>query len=87
MRKRLYNQSEKGKERLEQEARIIGSVAHPNIVQCIDWFGTTVPAFIVIARRTAVSCDPDISLAQPDSYTSGRESGKVLYIELSQHLV
>ena len=30
------------------------------------------------------------SLAQPDSYTSGgggRESGKVLYIELSQRLV
>jgi hypothetical protein len=28
-----------------------------------------------------------LSLAQPDSYTSGRESGKVLYIELSQRLV
>ena len=27
------------------------------------------------------------SLAQPDSYTGGREPGKVPYIELSQRLV
>ena len=40
----------------------------------------------IIKRDTVLSA----SLAQPDSYTSGgggRESGKVLYIELSQRLV
>ena len=40
--------SENGKERLEQEARVLSSVAHPNIVQYIDWFKDADPAFIVI---------------------------------------
>ena len=40
--------SEKGKERLEQEARVLSSVAHPNIVQYVDWFKDADPAFIVI---------------------------------------
>ena len=39
---------ESEKERLEQEARALSSVAHPNIVQYFDWFKDADPAFIVI---------------------------------------